>query len=115
MAQIKLHEMNSMRKLKNYCYSWNNKLASESTCFNEDENICEPRLASFDKTPRGCTFDLAPLDEIAMQNDRLRGSAAVGPITTGRSLRKFRGSHGSVGQIPSGYGYVSRREALHGK
>ncbi|KYN06738.1 hypothetical protein ALC62_02397, partial [Cyphomyrmex costatus] len=62
-----------------------------------------------------CTFDLAPLDEIAMQNDRLRESAAVGPIATDQSLRKFRYSHGSIGQIPSGYGYVSGREALHGK
>ncbi|TGZ53663.1 hypothetical protein DBV15_04917 [Temnothorax longispinosus] len=72
-----------------------------------------PRLGLFNKTPRGCTFDLAPTDEIAMQNcDRLRGSAAaVGPIAADRSLRKFRGSHGFIGQIPSGY--VSGRGALH--
>ncbi|KYN38058.1 hypothetical protein ALC56_07552 [Trachymyrmex septentrionalis] len=50
-----------------------------------------------------------------MQNGRLRESTAVGPIGTGRSLRKFCGSHGSIGQIPSGYGYVSRCEALQGK
>ncbi|KYQ52404.1 hypothetical protein ALC60_08489 [Trachymyrmex zeteki] len=36
----------------------------------------------------------------------------IGLIAIGRSLRKFRESHGSIGQIPSGY--VSRREALHG-
>jgi len=66
----------------------------------------QSRLASFNKTPRSCTFDLALSDEIAMQNDRLRGTVAVGPIATGRSLRKFRESHGFIGQIPSGYVWV---------
>lgn len=56
---------------------------------------------SFNET-QGDTFDLARFsDEIAMQSDRLKGSASS--IATGRSLRKFRGSHGFIGRIPSGY------------